>query len=162
MSLVVDLFAGAGGWSVALQAHAGRPAPVVDTKALRSWHLQPGSWADGRDGGHRTPRPADRPSPTVALGHDMTGWCWTRPATTVQATPRIARPGHHERQWADSIPVTMTQLAVLQGFPPHYPWTGNRHQQSAQVGNAIPPQLAVALIRAARTTAGATTVEAVS
>ena len=117
--------------------------------------LCPGSFADGR-GGHRRLYGVDELAPTLALGHDVAGWCWARPATTVQATARIARPGHHESQWAGSLRVSIAQLGVLQGFPADYPWAAAATTTAASrcVGNAIPPPLAAALIAAAAGRAG--------
>jgi DNA (cytosine-5)-methyltransferase 1 len=121
------------------------PALSVTAKSGSQWKLQPGSWADGR-GGHRECRDLTEPAPTIALGHDVNGWAWTRPATTVQTTDRVAQPGHHDHQWDHAIKVAIPELGVLQSFPADYPWTGNKSQQARQVGNAIPPLLARALI----------------
>ena len=88
-------------------------------------------------------RAADRPE-----------WAGDRPATTVQAGPRIGRPGR--KDWAGgesqfdqgSVRVTVQEAGVLQSFPADYPWQGgarrtnSRSKQYEQVGNAVPPRLA--------------------
>jgi DNA (cytosine-5)-methyltransferase 1 len=89
----------------------------------------------------------DRPAPTVTGGRGR--WVWRRPATTVQGDPRIAPPGHHDRQMRDSIPVTASERLILQGFPGDLPIAGTREAIDRQIGNAIPPQLALAAIKGA-------------
>lgn len=79
-------------------------------------------------------------------GHTLSQWAWERPATTIQGTPRVAPPGHHDRQWNGAVKVQLHELGVLQGFPVDYPWQGNKTEQSRQIGNAIPPQLARACL----------------
>lgn len=119
--------------------------------------LQPGSWADGRGGNRRLYDPNTEPAPTVCIGHDACGWAWVRPATTIVGSfkPQIvAAPGYRvstedgPRQDAPgSIEVTLTEAAVLQGFPTDYPWQGPKTKRWQQVGNAIPPPLALAILR---------------
>lgn len=118
---------------------------ALDTKAGRSnWKLR----HPGRTYGTTTTTTTTEPAPCVALGHNVAEWCWERPATTVQGTPRIAPPGHHERQWNNAIAVELWELGVLQGFPPDYPWQGNKTARARQIGDAVPPPMAAAIVRA--------------
>jgi DNA (cytosine-5)-methyltransferase 1 len=122
-----------------------RPAPTVKDSAGRCWKLvSPGrSYTSSR----RRADPTLEPAPTIALGHNVAAWCWERPATTVQGDLRVAQPGHHDHcRDEDAIPVTIAELGVLQGFPADHPWQAPG--RSAQVGNAIPPPLAEACLRA--------------
>lgn len=110
-------------------------------------------------------RTVDRPTPTHegrwvtmadALGPaGLPDWAHHRPATTVVASFRpdvIAAPGWRTtipRQHApNSVTVTPEQAGVLQGFPANYPWQGAKTTRFRQIGNAIPPPLAAAAIRA--------------
>lgn len=47
---------------------------------------------------------------------------------------------------AKGIRVTPGEAACLQTFPPDYPWQGNKGQVFQQIGNAIPPLLAEAIL----------------
>lgn len=74
----------------------------------------------GTDSGARgAPRPTTEPAPTVssASGHYLNG---TRK-------------------------LTVSECAILQGFPPGHPFQGGMVAQYRQVGNAVPPALAYAV-----------------
>ena len=73
-----------------------------------------------------------------------------RPATTVQADPRLAIAGHHDRQQNGPVRLTVEQCALLQAFPAGWTWTGNKASQHRQIGNAVPPPLGEAMGRAVR------------
>lgn len=46
--------------------------------------------------------------------------------------------------------LTLAQALTIQGFPPDYPVQGTRSGQFSQIGNAVPPPLAAAVVAAAR------------
>lgn len=81
-------------------------------------------------------------------------WPWNRPSTSVVGSFKpeiIAAPGYRvkvSRQNAPgSVRVTLQEAAVLQSFPADYPWQGRQGKQFLQVGNAVPPGLAYAILK---------------
>jgi DNA (cytosine-5)-methyltransferase 1 len=127
----------------------------------------PGRWVQRRNSGpgaERTPRPVDEaPSYTIRAngsGSHPSGaeWAAERPATTVQSTDRIGRPGHKcmtedchpgkgtDNQFDGSVRVSLEEAAALQTFPPGYPFQGTKTSKFRQIGNAIPPVLAYAIL----------------
>lgn len=105
-------------------------------------------------------RGANEPAPTILFGHRSNDvrWIFERPATTVVGSfnpEMIAAPGHREfttvsrQDVPGSVRVTVQEAAILQSFPPDYPWQGSRTKQYEQVGNAIPPLLAAHVLAAA-------------
>lgn len=135
------------------QRDAGRPAPTVTGRGDRSTVRTGNSTKGGQRPGGRT-RPVHDPAPTVDRASAQ--WAFQRPATTVAGTPRVGRPGHKDRDqgtweaWfgGEAVPVTLRELAMLQGFPPDYPFHGTKSQRCAQIGNGMPPQLAAAIVAA--------------
>lgn len=157
---------------------ADRPARTVcGARSPRWMYGQGNSYATGWTLDRRTnsrgpkgtsvpvaPVPVERPAPTItAVGNQA--WALTRPATTVQGDPRIGRPGHKDREGGegqgeqDALRVTVAEAAILQSFPADYPWHGTKTSQFLQVGNAIPPRLAAAVIGAATGTDWQTAVD---
>lgn len=152
------------------------PAPTISGVACQSrWvGLQPGSWADGR-GGNRRIHGAEEPAPTLAFGKDPAGWRWLdrrndqtsavaegevdplwpldRPATTIAGRGLVGDPGANANRFNgatksrnDGVQVTVAEAGVLQSFPADYPWQGTKTKQFQQVGNAVPPLLARAVL----------------
>lgn len=83
-------------------------------------------------------------------------WCFDRPSNTVVGSFRpdiIAAPGYRtaggpSRQNApDSVHVDQGQAGLLQSYPTPFPFQGSRTKQFLQIGNAVPPLMAEAIIR---------------
>lgn len=138
-----------------------RPAPTICTGkdinggnrwrqgVARMLHTNRGQDEDGQ----RQQVPVTAPAPAPALSTKSGGqWVFDRPATTVCGDARIAAPGHRDRAGgepqfgADTIRLTITDALILQSFRPDYPVTGNKTKQFEQVGNAVPPTLARAVL----------------
>lgn len=129
----------------------GEPAPTITSKArtARWYDRRQGNTLPG--GARQMVRliPDTEPAPTMDNGNFR--WVEDRPATTIAADPRVFQPGgHHEpgEQSANAVTVTVTEAAVLQSFPPDYPWQGSRTAKFTQIGNAVPPLMARAVIAA--------------
>jgi DNA (cytosine-5)-methyltransferase 1 len=79
-----------------------------------------------------------RPSPTIVGSF----------APDVVAAPGYRKAGDGPRQKAKgSVRVSVEEAGVLQSFPANYPWQGSKTSQYLQVGNAIPPLMALAILK---------------
>ncbi len=142
-----------------LSRPASRPSRTVDTMA--------GVWTVESENAARldTRQPTARPRSTGCISPTLTSsglscaeWTHRRPATTVLGDPRIHTPGtkrsrRHphglDRSGRDAVRVTPEQAGVLQGFRRDYPWQGARTRQFRQIGNAVCPPVARAVLAAA-------------
>ena len=92
----------------------------------------------------------DASTPARALTEKARSWTRERPATTVAGEPRLGGVGdYRERHRQDGgVRITLAEAAILQSFPPDYPFQGVKSRQFLQVGNAVPPRLARAILGA--------------
>jgi DNA (cytosine-5)-methyltransferase 1 len=148
---------------------AGAPAPTITGKGTAYWLNDKTVYRGGNQGSpvkfaatnvrpNTALRGTDEPAPTLAFGHERPQWVHDRPATTVAGDSRIGQPGHKHmgdchpdqprtKQFdTGSVRVTVEEASLLQSFPPGYPWQGTKTKQYQQVGNAVPPGLAAAVL----------------
>lgn len=131
---------------------------------------------EGDDGEYRERdlRPAS--DPAFALTEKARSWTRFRPAPTIVTTRKSkdgmivgrqlpagegehvggkdwdAGVGHRREDVEDdeqknAVRVTVQEAAMLQSFPADYPWQGVRSKVFEQIGNAVPPLLALAILR---------------
>ncbi len=116
-----------------------QPSPAVTTRSGRQWVA--------------TPDAVDR---STALRR--AGWEHERPATTIAGDPRVFAPGSHIANDGrnldhavgrsdEAIRITIEDALVLQSFRRDYPVAGVKTKQFEQIGNAVPPRMAEAILR---------------
>jgi DNA (cytosine-5)-methyltransferase 1 len=74
---------------------------------------------------------------------------WGKPAVTIRTEffkPEKGRYLHPE----EHRPITHLEAALLQTFPETYKFCGSKQQVARQIGNAVPPKLAMAIARELR------------
>lgn len=110
-----------------------------------------------------------RPRPTHEGNHVGMSWALDWPASTYVRSnygtggdprkrgiryarqPSMTITGRADRNkvvfsWGEERNLTHAEAAVLQTFPADHPWQGNRTEVGTQIGNAVPPVMANALL----------------
>lgn len=103
-----------------------------------------------KDGGSRDALPPHLvlPCHRTHTGHkDVYGrLAWDKPAGTITGgctQPSRGRFIHPDEDRG----LTLREAATLQGFPPHHRFCGTKQQVALQIGNSVPPPLAMAVAR---------------
>ena len=101
----------------------------------------------------RGERPADEPAPTMTSKADRNLW-EERPAFTVtgggSATGGAEVFGRRAREaMGNPERVTVEEAAALQSYPAGFEWCGTKTKRFLQIGNAVPPLMAEAILKAA-------------
>lgn len=134
-----------------------QPAPTVTSKIGRN------KWQTGDVRSSKgAVRPIDAPAPTITASMGNGNFRWQM-ATAGQVPRDLGQPsatvtGKGTACWTPaeldskhaaetSVRVTVTGAAILQSFPADYVWCGTQGKQFQQVGNAVPPPLAAAVLR---------------
>lgn len=87
--------------------------------------------------------PFDAPAPTIVATESKSVKEWTR----TDAKPRRGVERISQGMGGARFDPSPQELALLQGYPPGYPFQGSRIEQIRQVGNSVPPPLAEAVAR---------------
>ncbi len=123
--------------------------------------LRPSPYAGMLFNGHGRPLDVDAPAPTLwaSMGGNRTHIIDQRQLDE-RETPWIL--GYHRRLMRGGNPVTrvpkrlrrltVEEAAAAQSFPPDVKWYGSQTAQYRQIGNAVPPKLALHVARAIAST----------
>ena len=93
-------------------------------------------------GAGNRPRSSAEPAATITSRSDLSKWVGPRDWGGDGPQP------DEGEQSAHAIRVTLEEALILQSFPPDYPVQGTKRQRFLQIGNAVPPLLAKAILSA--------------
>lgn len=116
------------------------------------------NYGTGGDPKNRGVRHQDEPFSTITSKTDRVRWRYSGSQMAHgtqrdldQPAPTVYSQRSANQTWkcpGESIKVTAEQAACLQTFPAGYPFQGNKGQIFQQIGNAVPPRLAEAILTA--------------
>jgi DNA (cytosine-5)-methyltransferase 1 len=138
------------------------PASTITSKLPR-WY-RGNQKPSGAEYQHRS---TSEPAPTITGGSVKSShWAYDRPATTIAGDSRVWSPGHKvnaddiarlgedaarvkygDRAGSDAIRITTEEAAALQSYPAGFKWVGGKGAIAQQIGNAVPPRMAKAILK---------------
>ncbi len=146
---------GASGWAGQRYIDVDGPTTTTTCKTNTDILARPSpTISAGGGGGGGGPEPLANAKAREALGDALAeAGLASRPATAVQAhaTGRLAKAGHHARQFNGAVRLTVEQCARLQDLPEHWDWSWMTKTAAHRcIGNAVPPTLGEAVGRQVR------------
>jgi DNA (cytosine-5)-methyltransferase 1 len=141
-----------------LARYTTRPDWVREVPPGFALHVAGAGATAERTAGQRQ-RPVNEPAHTITgvgsatftLRPEVTTWPQSdRPATVIQGDPRVPLRKHHSTaspQMDGALRLTQAEAAVLQSYPADFPFQGTKGKRFLQIGNAVPPLLAEAVLR---------------
>lgn len=123
----VAIAPGSGGGRPDTWAAGGAHARKIITDARDSGRWLKSSYSTRGDYAKRGERPGHTPAPTVTSHVDRHKW--------------------HDNAATAGERVTVAEAAALQSYPPDFTFAGTKTKQFLQIGNAVPPLLAEAILR---------------
>ncbi|MGW6027014.1 DNA cytosine methyltransferase [Streptomyces sp. NPDC055099] len=135
--------------------HFAWPAPLTSTALTVAETLYPSMTQRGWPGACRWASKADGPAPTIVGGSDNRGGADLGPSGSKNKWARMGvnggsigddTPGRDDP--ADLTPkLTVSQVALLQGFPSDWTLSGRKTSAYRQIGNSSPPPVGEAVGR---------------
>ncbi|MEV4735542.1 MULTISPECIES: DNA cytosine methyltransferase [unclassified Microbacterium] len=150
-----------------VERYGDRPGRSADEPAFTirasAGGQEPGGFVfESAEGMARKMRPEE-----AATLQSYPAWAFDRPATTVAGDSRMWAPGHKvnaadiarlgeesarekygDRAGSGSYRMEVAEAATLQTYPEPFPFQGSKGKQFLQIGNAVPPLLAYAILSA--------------
>ena len=143
------------------ETYEPHPSDAIEWHDAARWWFR-GNQKPGGGTEHQT-RAVELPAPSITSGSRSAQWLKERPATTVAGDSRVWPPGHKVnaadiardplarekyggRAGTNAIRVTAEEAAALQSYPPGFVFAGSKGKQYLQIGNAVPPLMAAAIL----------------
>ena len=88
-------------------------------------------------------------SATSAAERGRTLRLWNQPSVAITSKRMhwLSRDATPHTPVSEGRMVTLQEMAILQSFPPDFPWRGDVSSIRQQIGNAVPPLMARAILR---------------
>lgn len=145
----------AGGETAAYSKGINAPSPTVTSQA-RSWRLDDGQALSAEQAATLQTFPGgwgftDRPAVTVgnAVGRGLIGGSGAKDAVVRAIADGTFIPSRGDgSNYAEATRISVAEAGVLQTFPVPFPFQGSKGKQFLQIGNAVPPLLAYAILSA--------------